>query len=186
MHPDQCNSATYRHASASTSKTLVLGKVTMSSHEELIARYEKGINLFEEALRGAPPEMLDLEPAPGKWTIRQLAAHLADAELVLGTRMRWIAAEPGSPLAAFDQDKWAASLNYGQQSPQQALQMFSALRRSTAALLRSLPESAWERIGKHQERGPMSLKQMVESSCEHAEHHSGHMRDLRRKFSAAA
>ena len=97
-----------------------------------------------------------------------------------------ILSEPGCALAAFDQDKWAASLHYGQQSPQQALQLFNALRRVTAALLRSLPESAWERIGMHQERGPLSLQQMVELSCEHAEHHSEHMRDLRRKFSAAA
>ena len=158
----------------------------MSSQEELIARYEKGIELLEQALRGAPSDMLDREPAPGKWTIRQQAAHLADSELVLGTRMRWIASEPGSLLVAFDQDKWAESLSYSRQSPEQALQLFSILRRATAAMLRNLPESAWERTAKHEERGPLSLKRMVELSCEHAEHHTGHMRDIRRKFSAAA
>jgi hypothetical protein len=91
----------------------------MSPNEELIRRYEQGVPLVEEALRDVPEAILDRVPAPGKWTIRQIAAHLADSELVISARLRWIAAEPGSPLKAFDQDKWASSLGYQHQSPQE-------------------------------------------------------------------
>ena len=158
----------------------------MSPHEELIRRFELGINALEEALRGVPEEMLDRPPAPGKWTIREIAAHLADAEVVISTRMRWVAAEPGSPLKAFDQDKWAASLGYGCQSPQDSLDVFRALRRASARMLRSLPEAAWNRTGHHEERGELSLQQLVEGSCGHGERHAQQILDVRHSFPLAA
>jgi hypothetical protein len=156
----------------------------MSSHEDLIRRYENGIAVMEDALRDLPEAALDRAPAPGKWTIRQLAAHVADAELVVCGRFRWVAAEPGSPLKAFDQDRWAAALGYERQSPQQALELFRALRRVTAAMLRSLPESAWAHIGCHEQRGELSLETLVESYGGHAEHHARQIQQLRAQFGA--
>jgi uncharacterized damage-inducible protein DinB len=158
----------------------------MSAIYDLIARYENGVIELENALRGVPAEMLDRSPAPGKWTIRQQAAHLADSELVTGARMRWIAAEPGSPLKAYDQDKWATALHYAQQAPQQSLEMFRVLRQVTAAVLRRLPESAWTQTATHEERGPLSLQAMLELAANHAEHHIERIRELRKAFSAAA
>jgi hypothetical protein len=159
-----------------------LPEATMSPHEELIRRYEQGVSLVDEALRDVPEAMLDHVPAPGKWTIRQIAAHLADSELVISARLRWIAAEPGSPLKAFDQDKWARSLGYQHQSPQDLVELMRSLRRTTATMLRSLPESAWAHTGRHEERGDVSLRQMVDSYSGHAEHHAQQIRELRSRF----
>ena len=158
----------------------------MSPYEELVRRYELGINAFEEALRGVPEEFFDRIPAPGKWTIRQIAAHLADAEMVIAGRFRWVAAEPGSPLKAYDQDKWARTLGYGHQAPQDSLDVFRALRRATARMLRSLPLAAWNNIGHHEERGDVSLEQLVDLSCGHAERHTQQIKDIRHSFPVAA
>jgi hypothetical protein len=154
----------------------------MSQHEDLIARYEKGITILEDSLRGVPEEILDRAPAPGKWSIRQQAAHLADAELVSSARFRWIAAEPGAGLPAWDQDKWAASLGYGRQSLDECLALSRALRKNTAAMLRHLPEEAWRRTGAHQERGTVTLLQLVELDVAHLEHHANHIRELRTRL----
>jgi hypothetical protein len=158
----------------------------MASYDELISRYEQGIAAFESALDGIPNALLDTAPAPGKWTIRQIAAHLADAELVACSRFRWIAAEPGSPLKSFDQDQWALSLGYAQQSPTNALELFRALRRATAAMLRGLPEGAWQQTGHHEERGPVSLEQMVTLYAGHAEHHAKQIEQMRESLAPVA
>ena len=158
----------------------------MSQHDDLIRQYEGGVAILEDALRSIPEELLDRAPAPGKWTIRQIAAHLADSELVVAARLRWIAAEPGSPLKAFDQDKWASTLGYEHQSPQDSLELFRALRKVTAAMLRQLPENAWTRAGRHEERGEMTLLQMVESYKGHAEHHAQQIGQIRGQLGAAA
>jgi len=46
-------------------------------------------------------------PAPDKWSIQELAAHLADDELVGAYRIRMILSFPGTAIEAFDQDIWA-------------------------------------------------------------------------------
>ncbi len=49
---------------------------------------------------------------PGKWPVRFILHHLADAETVLFDRIRRIISEPRQVLWAFDQDAWARGLDY--------------------------------------------------------------------------
>ena len=152
----------------------------------LVDRYEKGVEVFAQALKGVPAEILDKSPAPGKWSIRQIAVHLADSETVGVTRFRTIAAQPGSVLKAYDQDAWAQKLAYTQQSPEQALELFTLLRKTTAAMLRALPEAAWKNTGRHEESGEVVLEKFVEHYCDHVDNHSRQMREIRQKFGAPA
>ncbi len=154
--------------------------------KELINRYEQVPALLDEAMRGVRAEELDRVPAPGKWTIRQIIVHLADAEIVQAGRIRAVAGEPGSRLAAFDQEKWAGNLRYGTLPVETAAALVHALRASTAALLRQLPEEAWSRTGVHDERGVLSLKDIVESSADHGENHVRQIREHRTRFAAVA
>jgi uncharacterized damage-inducible protein DinB len=48
----------------------------------------------------------------GKWTIKQLLVHLADADSVLLNRIQRIIAEPKQVIWAFDQDLWCENLDY--------------------------------------------------------------------------
>src|SRR5687767_11482879 len=50
---------------------------------------------------------LSHNPAPGKWSIAEILAHLADSELVVGFRLRLMFATNGAHLQAFDPDRWA-------------------------------------------------------------------------------
>lgn len=52
---------------------------------------------------------------PGKWSIKEIASHLADTELVYGFRYRRTIAEPGAQLGEFDQEIWAKELLYRKQ-----------------------------------------------------------------------
>ncbi len=158
----------------------------MSTVQDLISRYEQGAHLLEDALRGVPPEALDRVPAPGKWTIRQIAIHLADSEIVIANRIRAVAGDPGSRLLAFDQEHWAANMPYDRLPIEPAIALVRALRESTAGLLRALPESAWARTGDHEERGVLSLQDIVESGANHGENHARQIREHRARFAAVA
>src|ERR1700757_3307392 len=62
---------------------------------------------LERLIKGVPGAKLRKRPAPGKWSICEIVAHLPDTELVGGYRIRTILGAPGAPIQAFDQDKWA-------------------------------------------------------------------------------
>ena len=49
----------------------------------------------------------DQAPAPGKWSIREIIAHLADCEIAFSFRLRQTLADDHPVLQPFDQDKWA-------------------------------------------------------------------------------
>ncbi len=151
----------------------------------LIERYESGAEALAEAVEGVPPEILDRSPAPGKWSIRQIIIHVADSEFVGGFRIRTIAAEPGRPLMAMDQDKWAAELAYSRRSVAEAVELVRAVRRATASLLRQLPESAWEQSCVHEELGPVTLRKYMEYFAGHPAHHAAQVRTLRDRFTSA-
>ena len=108
-----------------------------------------------------PPGALDRRPAPGKWSIREIAAHLADDELVGAYRIRLILSAPGTDIQAFDQDVWATTGRYSTTDPTTSLTLFRVLREANLALWRSLTPSEWDRVGVHAERGPESVREIA-------------------------
>ena len=138
----------------------------------LLERYTAGIEVLREALRGIPAGELDRAAAPGKWSARQIALHIVDAEIVGAARLRWIAAEPGAALASYQGEVWGEKLNYAGQPLEPALELFALLRRNTAAMLRLLPAPAWRNKALFQESASeVTLASYLLAHCEHAEAH---------------
>jgi DinB family protein len=95
-------------------------------------------------------------PEPGEWSVLECLAHLADGELVVSTRYRWIVAEDEPPIVGYDQARWVANLRHVEDDPDELLAVFEALRRSNLALWARFGATHGERIGLHSERGPES------------------------------
>ncbi len=130
-------------------------------------------------LTGVFGEEEDYVTAPGKWSIRQIIAHLADTEIVMAHRMRQVIAEENPTIVAFDQDAWARNLEYSRRKPKQSLETFRRVRAENHELLKDLPESAFARAGNHTERGPVTLLQILEGAANHAESHARQMQEIR-------
>jgi hypothetical protein len=147
------------------------------NRSQLIERYEKGAELFVDAIKGAPSRIWDDEPFPGKWTVREIVHHTADAEVVFSARIRVLGAEDGAKIMAFDQDKWANNLGYEMRPVDASAELFVALRHANAAMLRALPDEAWSHIGNHPERGPLKIEDMVNTFIAHGENHARAIRE---------
>ena len=94
--------------------------------------------------------------APGKWSVAAVIAHLADSELVIGTRSRFIVGDVDAPLPGFDQDRWASEFHYLEADPYVSLGLFGAVREGNLRHWRGLTPEQWQRVGQHSERGPTS------------------------------
>lgn len=124
-----------------------------------------------------PFSQSDLERsyAPGKWSARDLVAHLADVELGMGFRLRQAVAVPGHQVQPFDQDLWAA--RYARVEPSLSLETFRALRAWNLALFAGFSLQDWLVEAVHPERGVESVDEMVRFL---AGHDLNHLRQLER------
>jgi hypothetical protein len=151
----------------------------MDERAQLIAEYADGPRRLRRAVEEVAPARLAVRPAPGKWSAREIALHLCDAELSTVFRMKRAVAEPGSPVPAFDQERWTDALGPSQDLAL-ALAAFAAMREEMAATLRRLPEEAWARTAVHPEAGPVSLLDWLRRAVRHTESHLAQIRALAR------
>jgi len=110
---------------------------------------------------GLSAEELARRPAPDKWSIQEIAAHLADDELVGAYRIRMILSAPGTAIQAFDQDIWARTGRYASTDTQASVEMFRVLRQANLTLLHSLTPEEWNLHGVHAERGAESIRDIA-------------------------
>src|ERR1700754_2593032 len=80
------------------------------------------IQKLAKAIKGLDKKKLSKRPAPGKWSITEILAHLADTEMVASWRMRLILGQNGAPVHAFDQDVWATTFKYQKTDPRRSLE----------------------------------------------------------------
>ena len=113
-------------------------------------------------------EQIDEKFAPGKWSVREVLAHLADCELAFGFRLRQAAAGV-EVIQPFDQDDWAR--NYGAYSFRAALTTYRAVRAWNLAFIRSLTDQQKAQVVTHPERGTMTVWTIVETMAGHDRHH---------------
>lgn len=126
---------------------------------------------LQRLIKGVPTAKLRKRPAPDKWSVAEILAHLADAEIVGGFRMRLILGAPGAPIAAFDQDSWVTSGHYGKRDPRKSVEQFRVVREANLALLKSLTPEQWKHYGMHSERGQESIEHIVRMFAGHDVNH---------------
>jgi hypothetical protein len=160
----------------------ITAEFTMSDIPALLERFRRGPEVLATVLAGVSAEEEDFVTALEKWSIRQIVAHLADAELVGAHRFRQVIAEDNPTLIAFDQDAWTKNLDYARRQTQQSLGTFRRIRAENCELLKEVPPAAWERTGNHSENGPMTLHRLLEGYTGHAESHARQLQEIRDAF----
>lgn len=126
---------------------------------------------LERMVEGQPETVLRRRPGADSWSVSDIVAHLADAEIVIAFRMRLILGAPGSPLAAYDQDSWVSSGHYEKRDARKSVEQFRVVREANLALLRSLAPEQWKQFGMHSERGQETIERMVRMTAGHDLNH---------------
>jgi DinB superfamily len=132
---------------------------------------------LRELVVGRSNTELATQPAPGRWSVRAILAHLADCEVVTGWRLRSILAVNGVPLQAFDQNRWADAFKYEETPVADSLDLFEVSRRANLRLLRAVDPAALEHHGMHAERGRETITHLLRLN---AGHDLNHIRQIER------
>jgi len=146
--------------------------MTSAQRQQLIEQYKDGYRLVSDALAGASDAELDVSPAPGKWTAREIVHHLADSEMTAAIRLRLLVAAPSPQIVGYDQDEFARRLYYKDRPIAASLDAFNAARRTSAEILDRLTEVEWLREGTHSEVGRYTIDRWLEIYGVHAHNHA--------------
>lgn len=171
---------------------------------DLIARYRKGVENYDRRLFQLDESRLNHaflapragEADAGRWPVRVLLGHLADAEVSFVARFRRIVGEDAPVLEAWDENSFIDADVYGVRASEAALPTLSeeakaarashalggfiavvhTLRQWAGSWLLTLPPEAFERRALHPTRGEITLRFVLAYATWHLEHHASILR----------
>lgn len=150
----------------------------------LIDLYVSGPAQLSQAVAGMSRDQLIARPVAGKWSTLELVAHIADFEPVYVDRMKRIIAQEDPTLFGGDPDLFARKLAYHDRDVNEELALIAACRTHMARILRTLPDSAFQRRGIHSENGPMTLEKILSNIANHIPHHLPFVEEKRKALGA--
>jgi hypothetical protein len=149
--------------------------MTHQQRQEAIRQMEALPAQIEALIAGRSETALEQTYGPGKWSARQVIHHLADAHMHAFLRTHFILAEDKPVLKPYDQDAWAHLPGaLGPVAP--SVRILSRLHERWAAFWRSLDDAQFARVGRHPERGDVSLESFLQLYAGHGARHLEHIR----------
>ncbi|MEO8945140.1 MAG: DinB family protein [Gemmatimonadaceae bacterium] len=114
--------------------------------------------------------------APGKWSVKEVIGHVADAERIFSYRMLRIARGDKTPLANFDQEPYIEAAGFDRFPVGQLVDAYHATRNSTLSIANEIDADGWSRMGVAGD-APVSARAIAYVIAGHAAHHFGILRD---------
>jgi uncharacterized damage-inducible protein DinB len=113
--------------------------------------YASLLNNQEQALltlfSGLSEEKALFRYAEGKWSLKEVLAHITDTERIMCYRMLRISRGDKTDLPGFDQDIFIDNNSFDEVALTDLIQDFQSVRQATLSLLPTITESAWTRVG---------------------------------------
>lgn len=146
--------------------------MTRDELKQVIDSAEKDPKKIAAAVSGLSDSTLRFKPAPDKWSILEMLAHLADMEILYAYRMRQIVADKNPTIAPIDQDAWAKNLGYMEEKAPELVAQFGLMRHHNLNLLRRINEDDLEKGAFHPELNrKVTLAEMVGMLAHHGANH---------------
>ena len=131
-----------------------------------------------QLVAGAPEDALTKRPGTGKWSVAELLAHLADAEISASWRYRQMIEHNGGPLSPYDQELWNTLGDNSSRNPADSLLLFRLLREENVRMFERLTEEQWTSRGLHAERGEMTVRDLMRQIAGHDLNHVEQIRNI--------
>jgi hypothetical protein len=146
--------------------------ITPTNPSALLASLEAMAGELESAAGKMTAEAAHTPPPDGGFSLVEQAWHLADLEREgYGERLRRLLAEDDPDLPDFDGARVAAERNYRARSLDAGIAAFRTARTANLAVLRCVPATAWERAGRQEGVGRVTLRDIPRMMREHDDSH---------------
>jgi uncharacterized damage-inducible protein DinB len=114
--------------------------------------------------------------APGKWSVKEVLGHLADAERIFGYRMLRISRGDSTPLPGFDENAYVPAGRFDERRLGALVEAFRAVRQATLVLVEGTPAASWTLRGEASGNA-VSARALAYIILGHVTHHLGVLRE---------
>jgi hypothetical protein len=148
-----------------------------------VAVLEQTPIIIEKIVLAASDQEMGWKPAMDRWSISEVLAHLADAEVVaFRERVRVMIEKNNPPIEGYDQNAAYAAGNYSGLG-RENLKKFCHERDRSLSFLRYVSPSVLGRKGQHAKIGPITVGHVLN---EWAFHDLGHIRQIAELYRSRA
>lgn len=156
--------------------------MTAAELKKLLDVAEKSPREIAASVSGLSEKVLCYKPAPDKWSILEILAHLADMEILYAYRMRQMVADDKPVIAPINQDQWAARLGYLHESVPELLALYGLNRHHNLNLLRRLkPEDLGKGAFHPELQRTVTLAEYVQMMGKHGPNHLAQIESLKKQ-----
>ncbi|MFH0990636.1 MAG: putative metal-dependent hydrolase [bacterium] len=154
-------------------------ELTSAERQTLIGQLADAPQLFIAATQGLTDAHLDTPYRPEGWTVRQVVHHIADSHMNMVIRIRLALTEDHPTIKPYKQQLWSELEDSKSAPVDLSLTIIEAVHKRLVFLLRSLPESSFQRTVYHPENGDMTIDRLIQLYAWHGRHHAAHIAALR-------
>ena len=136
--------------------------------DALIRRLEAGAGALRGLADGVPAEQAVWKPAPGRWSILEVAGHLLDEERFdFRVRIDLVLTDPEREWPPIDPEGWVAAHRYAERDLEETMRAFAEERARSVAFLRGLRSPRWEQGRRHPVAGLLTAGDLLASWVAH-------------------
>ncbi len=134
----------------------------------LIDRLETNAATLRRTLESVSHEQAAWQPAPGRWSMLEVAAHLLDEEREdFPARLKLLLESPESAWPPIDPEGWVKSRSYAERDLEETVQEFVSERARSVSWLRSLINVDWGQTCEHPQQGTLRAGDLLASWVAH-------------------
>lgn len=153
----------------------------MAENEEIIERVKGLPARIAVDIDGLSEAELSWRAAEGGWSVREVCGHLRDIGEWWVHRLHVMLTEDDPFLPDFDQEAFVRDGRYQEVEIAAILGEMTRLRLEVVDILSGLTPDGWERTGRHETRGRLTIRQAMDLVIQHDEGHLDQLRELKEK-----
>ena len=118
----------------------------------------------------------------GGWSAAYVVHHLADAELHFTSRFLHAIGDINPDVVPFDEEAYPERVNYAMRKVKTSLAALVGVRAMALEILTNANDADWDKVSRHPELGPVTLRELFDKSCSHMISHINQLREIAAHF----
>ncbi|MGH9801725.1 MAG: DinB family protein [Blastocatellia bacterium] len=143
---------------------------------DIVGTLTKQLSQTLSAWQAVPADKAEHRYAPGKWSTKEMMAHVIDTERIMAYRALRIARGDKTALPGFEQDDFVANTDWSARTIADLADEFEAVRKSSLQLFRNFTDTAWKQVGTASEN-PISARALAYIIAGHELYHMDILRE---------